>query len=87
MTCADAAALLPSFADRELDEGWRAVVASHLAACPPCEEQVRKWRALRACAWRALRAHAVPPGLRGRIVGELQAQRAGGWLRMLGGLL
>jgi len=85
--CRRTAERLTPYIDGALDEGERADVAGHLAACPPCRDEASREEtgraALRHGAER-LRNEPVPPGLRTRCEALARAhagQRQGGWFR------
>ncbi|HVZ74297.1 MAG TPA: zf-HC2 domain-containing protein [Polyangia bacterium] len=74
MTCAEAAVVLPAYGDGEVADVDRAPLESHLAGCASCAAQSRLQSRFKA----AVRAHLprppVPPALRARLRGSLDAR-------------
>jgi anti-sigma factor RsiW len=62
---------LEAFVEGILDEGDRAVVASHLLACPRCEGEVEEWRSLFAVL-RSLPSFVPEPGFATRVMAHVR---------------
>lgn len=75
MNCSDAQRHLELFADAEAPAEALPALEAHLAKCPSCSEQVRRWRALRGAARRALSDSTLPPGLSARIAASIAGVR------------
>jgi anti-sigma factor RsiW len=58
--CAEVERLAAPYLDGEFDEGERAAVEAHLAACEPCRSRVAGARSLRSALRARLRAAAAP---------------------------
>jgi hypothetical protein len=79
---AEAVALLQPFVDGELSDDEHALVARQIAANPDYQAFVSEQQQVRA-ALRGLEREAAPPGLRERILADLdaiEAERRRGWL-------
>jgi mycothiol system anti-sigma-R factor len=70
--CPAVLAQVDEFLDGELDDVRRAVVAQHLAECPPCRERVQAEGAVRALVHRCCGCEPAPEHLRVQIVTQIR---------------
>ncbi len=75
---------LEAFVEGTLDGADRAIVASHLLACPRCESEVEEWRSLFAML-RSLPRRAPAPGFADRVMVHVRIPQP--WHARASGLL
>ena len=75
MNCNDAAALLPTYSDGELDPMQSAAVEKHLLGCVECAARRDEHTALGVRIKRDVPYFAAPPGMRSRVDAVLSGSR------------
>lgn len=70
-TCAEVMASLSAYVDGEVGAEEFHLVAIHITECPPCEEEERAHRIIKALVVRAVGDVAAPVELRTRILARL----------------